>query len=207
MENRNLEINGFYRHFKGKLYQVRCIAYHSETKEKMVVYQALYGDYSVYVRPYDMFMSEVDHVKYPDVTQHYRFEQVKLNGDDMPHNIINSYFEKKESESEKADFDNDTIKSEAFENKTLDNAVFENETFENEEKVDLRLLEFLDAETYKDKLNTLTSLRTKLDDKLIDAMAASLDVEVPQADIEKRYMSLRSCIMTRMKYERSRSDR
>ena len=66
---RELVIGGFYRHFKNKLYQVRGVAIHSETKEKMVVYQGLYGSYELYVRPYDMFLSEVDHNKYPDVEQ------------------------------------------------------------------------------------------------------------------------------------------
>lgn len=61
----------------GNNYKVLCVAMHTETQEKMVVYQALYGDYKYFVRPYEMFVSKVDHNKYPDVKQEYRFELVE----------------------------------------------------------------------------------------------------------------------------------
>ena len=63
-----------YRHFKGDYYLVVDIAIHSETNEKMVLYKALYGEGLTYVKPYEMFIQEVDHIKYPNVKQKYRFE-------------------------------------------------------------------------------------------------------------------------------------
>lgn len=65
------------RHFKGKRYEILCFAKDSETQEMLVVYRALYGERDVWVRPKEMFFSEVDRRKYPDVVQTYRFERAE----------------------------------------------------------------------------------------------------------------------------------
>ena len=186
---RQLVIGGFYRHFKDKLYQVKGTAIHSETKEKMVIYQGLYGSYEMYVRPYDMFLSEVDHIKYPDVVQKYRFELIDI----------------KTGKSLEADYEENNQNMESEKSEELEKLEESKESKESEEseesEEDSKLIRFLDAYDYKEKLDILTSMRGELNDGLIDIMAESIEVAVPEGDITDRYNSLRKCLMAHTKYE------
>ena len=180
---RQLVIGGFYRHFKDKLYQVKGTAIHSETKEKMVIYQGLYGSYEMYVRPYDMFLSEVDHIKYPDVVQKYRFELIDI----------------KTGKSLESDYEENNQNMESEKSEELEESEESEKSEESEQ--DSKLIRFLDAYDYKEKLDILTSMRGELNDGLIDIMAESIEVAVPEGDITDRYNSLRKCLMAHTKYE------
>ena len=193
-----------YRHFKNKLYQIVAIARHSETKELLVIYQALYEDFGVYARPLEMFISEVDHEKYPEVTQQYRFELIRS-----------------------ADFQQEQQMKELVGGETVVNAepVINAETVVNAEPVadaksvassvpcdrgdsaeelpDPRLLAFLDADTMEEKYNLLVSIGNNITDKLIDDMAVVMDVVIPEGDVLERFAQLKYAIRTRQRYEYS----
>lgn len=168
-----------YRHFKNKLYQIVAVATHSETREKLVIYQALYGDYQVYARPLEMFVSEVDHEKYPEVTQRYRFERV-----------------------DRAELAQEELGEMAPRN-VSEPAVEENgqKWGRYGDEVNPKLMAFLDADELEDRYNILISMRDEVDDHMINSMAVVLDVVIPEGEVSDRYEQLKSCIRTKQRYE------
>lgn len=195
----------FYRHFKNKYYQVLAVATHSETKEKLVIYQALYDDFSVYARPLSMFISEVDHKKYPDVKQKFRFEKVDRasikNGAKNPESQPEQSSEKKNPEKKDEEQETDEFVDRVFRRKKeTKKEVY----LEGPDQPSPILMEFLDLRTMDAKVRFLSDNKKKLTNEIINAMAASIDVTVPDGPLELRYSSLRSCLQTKAKYEITR---
>ena len=174
-----------YRHFKNKLYQIVTVAKHSETGEKLVIYQALYGDFKTYARPLDMFVSKVDHEKYPDAGQVYRFEKVVPEQKAEP--------EQKAVSQQKDGCGNTDSYAGSHE--------ISQENNDSAEQINPRLLEFLDAETFEEKYNVLVSMRDNIDDKLIDDIAVVMDIVIPEGKLMDRYDDLKNTIRTRQRYE------
>ncbi len=190
-----------YRHFKGNLYQIITLAEHSETGETLVIYQALYGDYKVYARPLSLFAERLDPVRYPEAGQEFRFALQKGLAAEN----------RSEAAPVKAGETTGTGKvevpqkpekiQEAKEAEKIEEAVgFQ----EEEQELDPMLLEFLDADTYEQRLKILTALHHRVTHEMLTTMAVACDIEVSEGDLEERYESLRRCLLTLERYECNR---
>ncbi len=186
----------FYRHFKNRLYQVVAVAEHSETGERMVVYQALYGEYRVYARPYEMFVSEVDHEKYPQANQKYRFELVKP---------VDGQEESQNQEVPKSGYEQSDVQEPAAERaeEQTDTQVSAPEKTE-EGAVNPLLLEFLDADTLEDKMHIMIFGRNQMDDNLLNSIAISLDLVVEEKSTEEKYDEILNCLSMMERFECNR---
>ena len=191
-----------YLHFKNKLYQVIAVAKHSETMEPYVVYQALYGDFGVYIRPYDMFVSEVDHEKYPEVTQKYRFAYVD--------HTKNETLRTERAEHKKMPVNQNVEQQENVPDVTA--AVSTAELQEQnmvqresdvEEQINPWLLRFLDTDTMEEKYQIVCDIKNDITDRLIDDLAVAVDVVIPEGKLSDRYEQLKYCIRTSQKYEQT----
>lgn len=209
--------NEIYQHFKGNLYKVITLATHSETGESMVVYQALYGDFPVFVRPLNLFVSQVDHDKYPEAKAEYRFTLVPqiLGQGGMPETEASQPFapaedktvmRKASGEQGHPAADISAAGHEAFAaEQAFPGSERTTEEAEEEEAVlDPLLLQFLDADTYEDKLNIMVGLHSRITDEMLNTIAVSLDLELEEGELEERYQILKNCLITLEKYECNR---
>lgn len=191
-----------YLHFKNKLYQVIAVAKHSETMEPYVVYQALYGDFGVYIRPYDMFVSEVDHEKYPEVTQKYRFayvdhtknETIRTERAEHKKILVNQNVEQQENVPDV---------TAAVSTAELQEQDMVQRELDVEEQINPWLLRFLDTDTMEEKYQIVCDIKNDITDRLIDDLAVAVDVVIPEGKLTDRYEQLKYCIRTRQKYEQT----
>ena len=177
-KSKQVRTGEIYRHFKGNLYQIIAVGEHTETEEIMVVYQALYTPFKIYIRPYNQFVSYVDKDKYPEVIQKKRFELQEFSEEKKVS------LEPKEAQQEIVS--NEIVKSSSKEEKNDINDVF---------------MAFLDARTYEEKLEILLEMENQLDNRLLNNLAVSLDLSLEDGTLEERFEILKFHLQTYTKFE------
>ena len=215
-----------YRHFKGDLYQVTAIAEHTETGEQLVIYQALYGDFKTYARPLAMFVSRVDRKKYPEAQQEFRFQlqgpeagrqQAEADGEGAASGQTEAggyaaaVQMRQEAVSGKGTVTEQPEDGGSASGRTEAQASAENadipeqqDAGEGELALDPMLLEFLDSDSYEEKLNILAGLHHRITDDMLTTMAIACDIEIGDGETEERYEALKVCLLTLEHYECNR---
>ena len=209
------KVHEIYKHFKGNLYQITAIAEHTETGEILVIYQAMYGEFKTYARPLSMFISRVDREKYPEVTQEFRFE---LQGPEaerqraalgVPAGAAADRKVAFVQEKAAADLKETFVQEKAAADRKVASAkekekAADQGTAEGEFQLDPGVLEFLDADSYRERLNALRGLEHRITQEMINTMAVAIDLEIKDGDVEERYEELKNCLLTFEKYECNR---
>ena len=196
----------FYRHFKNKLYQIVAVARHSETGESMVVYQALYGDYGVYVRPYDMFTSEVDHEKYPEVTQKWRFERVEPGqsaaGSQAAGYQTNSVSDQRAGMG--TDVRGRSADAAAESEITVRHTESDAPQYFADRTPDPAFLQFLDTEDFELRMECLKVLEDRITQQELDSMYLVLDMKPERGSLQEQLYAVRRFLAMQKRYDGSR---
>lgn len=204
-----------YKHFKGNLYQVVTIAEHSETGEQLVIYQALYGDFKTYARPLVMFTGEVDRQRYPEVTQRFRFElqgtdadrqirETEAAGVEHPVSTQTTVTASQPAAAQATPIVAQDIAAQATATAAQTTIAPVSPAEDEEPVLDPLVLEFLDADSYEEKLNILAGLHHRITNEMITTMSISCDIEVNDGEPEERYEELKNCLLTMEKFECNR---
>ena len=227
MTRRNPAAGEFYKHFKGNIYQVKCIAKDSETGEEVVVYQAMYPPFGIWVRKIDMFMSETDREKYPEYSQKYRFEKIEFENNDKPVNtndtsdkfsnmsdVYNDYQNAEDSDSINSDNNPEYEKNESYveiSDGELKKIIMDGQA---DKKLDGKMsdaeiaqrgfMQILDAESYHEKCQLFIGLEQYLDERLLSNIAVAFDIVLGDGNEREHYDIILNNLQTRERYEGKR---
>ena len=200
----------FYRHFKKGVYQIIAVAEHSQTGEAMVVYQALYREFKIYVGPLSAFVDKVDKEKYPETSQKYRFERIspsELSGKGREPGGVRQETTRQSMAAAWRESQEDAKREQGMASEgdvSSGGGEGSREGDVEEGRISPRFLEFLDARSYEAKAALLDSLKKELTDEMIDSMAMAVDLEIPPGSLEERRGQLSKCLRTMGRYEAAR---
>lgn len=210
METKRPAAGEIYRHFKGNLYQIITLAKDSETGQELVVYQALYAPFGMWVRPLAMFMEPVDREKYPQAAQAMRFERVDVE---------------KLQERQRQTAAVNTARASGAGNKTISNnnegqpvgdeelrkalmsgnpEKYLSQRMTEQEIAHRGMLSILDASSYRERRQLLMGLRPYIDKLLLHNIAVALDIVLEEAPLDEQFESLLHCVDAHARYEGGR---
>ena len=209
MTQKTVNAGEFYKHFKGQLYQVRALAENSEDNTPMVVYQAMYAPFKIWVRPLSTFLEKLDKEKYPDAAQEYRFERIILddrqNTEAAEPDIV---------QSEKSAAVTNTIHPEeaiTVSDEEITDALLSGQVerklsgkISDNQLAAKGLMIFLDAENYHDKRHIFSSLEPYLIDTMLNNIAVTLDLVLDEGSPEQHFDTILNCLETHEHYECNR---
>ena len=200
-ENRQTPVAGqIYKHFKGNLYKVLAVAVHTESEEKLVVYQSVDNPDRVFARPLEMFMSDIDRFRYPLIRAKYRFTLVSEP------EVENNGEETKEEETIEETLNEDTkgedVKDEETEEQSDDDSAVYKDN--GELVIDPYVEGVLDEKEFSKKIEFFEMLRGKCTEDMLTTIAISLDIQLQEGSIEDKYSQILRTLKMHEKYETSR---
>lgn len=227
MTQKTVNAGEFYKHFKGQIYQVRALAENSEDNTPMVVYQAMYAPFKIWVRPLSMFLEKLDKEKYPDAAQDYRFERIMFDdcqktedADCMPNSMQSPELPAKSNMEQKTIYqgntatDANTIPPEeaiTVSDEEITDALLSGQVerklsgkISDNQLAAKGLMIFLDAENYHDKRHIFSSLEPYLNDTMLNNIAVTLDLVLDDGSKEQHFDTILNCLETHEHYECNR---
>lgn len=200
-ENRQTPVAGqIYKHFKGNLYEVLAVAVHTESEEKLVVYQSVDNPDRVFARPLEMFMSDIDRFRYPLIRAKYRFTLVS-----EPEEETNGE-ETKEEETKEETLNEDTKEEDVKDEETEEQSDDDSAVYKDngELVIDPYVEGVLDEKEFSKKIEFFEMLRGKCTEDMLTTIAISLDIQLQEGSIEDKYSQILRTLKMHEKYETSR---